>query len=946
MIIMSSILRQRLRRVSLFLISLIFYVDAYAQDAANDVLAWEADDYLHTYGDFNADGIADIFLLGRAEGITPIYVLGEYDGTESRFRQVGIRRLNRLVDYTTATTKVAAGDFNADGFDDLLVVHQPSQTLRLVTGSEAGLLLDSVERIDVGEGAQQILSRIDVLGSGNVNGDEFADVFLLVDDYQRLMVLHNQSSEGVLRFSRASTVDLGRRQLSSFRIADYNGDGLEDVALFSAKAQSEHYILFADEQGMFSRAQVQVVSSQLGGADWHTDENAVVTWQGDGNRSTILRLKNQVGGIDEFGQVLDANGEVSELTLEQLNQNTACEVLEYSPDTNQAQQICTPWEQDSNTANVSEAVLKSEAQSTSKNGPASNADIELCNTPLQSNNCVEPAPPPRPSTPRVNGGGSHPINGSYTITVDSISSADSYEFFESRSDSNYQLIGSGTSISRTRSHSTFGHRYYRVRACNLFGCGPMSSFRRIFVYSAPGGVNNLSSSVSTIEPGQSVSLSWSTPGGIIATGFYRIQEIRPNGSTVTLGETSSRSYTVRPNSGSGSYQYRVRACNPNNLCGSYRTRTVTVNAPNVRPSVSATGPSSGASLLTTQSVTATANASDSDGSVSRVEFRLDGGSWQSDSSSPYSRGFGTLSPGSHTIQYRARDNDGEYSFTASRSFSVVLPNVAPSLSSLTPANNASFESDDSVTATANASDSDGSVSRVEFRLDGGSWQSDTTSPYSRGFGTLSSGSHTIQYRARDNDGDYSSITTRSISVAQSNRAPLANNDIAAVNQGNTVAIDVLANDTDADNDGLVITSVTTSTTRGSAQVVNGGVEYTANAQALVGTDTLTYSIADGNGGTAQGIITIAVNATYANFADETVLIGQPVLFDWSVPNGVSCQLEGESVVAQSERTYRFYELGLTTLLVNCSNGQASASIVVIELPAPSVLEANVVEEGL
>jgi len=60
-----------------------------------------------------------------------------------------------------------------------------------------------------------------------------------------------------------------------------------------------------------------------------------------------------------------------------------------------------------------------------------------------------------------------------------------------------------------------------------------------------------------------------------------------------------------------------------------------------------------------------------DGTINRVEFRLDSGTWVVGSGNPYQYNFGKLSAGSHTISYRSLDNDGSFSTTSTVNFSVV-----------------------------------------------------------------------------------------------------------------------------------------------------------------------------------------------------------------------------------------------------------------------------------
>jgi hypothetical protein len=89
-----------------------------------------------------------------------------------------------------------------------------------------------------------------------------------------------------------------------------------------------------------------------------------------------------------------------------------------------------------------------------------------------------------------------------------------------------------------------------------------------------------------------------------------------------------------------------------------------------------------------------------------------------------------------------------------------------------------------------------------------------------------------------------------------NSAPQATADTATALLDHWVDIAVLANDSDADLDGLTITSVT-APSHGVAQVVGGAVRYTP-AAGFVGTDSFGYTISDGLGGTASASVLVTV----------------------------------------------------------------------------------------
>jgi large repetitive protein len=89
-----------------------------------------------------------------------------------------------------------------------------------------------------------------------------------------------------------------------------------------------------------------------------------------------------------------------------------------------------------------------------------------------------------------------------------------------------------------------------------------------------------------------------------------------------------------------------------------------------------------------------------------------------------------------------------------------------------------------------------------------------------------------------------------------NDAPVAANDVASLNEDSSVAIAVLANDTDPNGDTLSVTAA--SATHGTVKVnTNGTITYTPNAN-FNGSDAITYSVSDGKGGTDTATVAVTV----------------------------------------------------------------------------------------
>jgi hypothetical protein len=102
----------------------------------------------------------------------------------------------------------------------------------------------------------------------------------------------------------------------------------------------------------------------------------------------------------------------------------------------------------------------------------------------------------------------------------------------------------------------------------------------------------------------------------------------------------------------------------------------------------------------------------------------------------------------------------------------------------------------------------------------------------------------------------SSIATITVDVEAVNDGPVANADTASVDEDELVTVDVLSNDTDIENDNLFVTSATAA--NGTVSInIDGTLDYQGNLN-FFGTDTITYTIADGNGAESTSTVTVDV----------------------------------------------------------------------------------------
>jgi fimbrial isopeptide formation D2 family protein len=101
-------------------------------------------------------------------------------------------------------------------------------------------------------------------------------------------------------------------------------------------------------------------------------------------------------------------------------------------------------------------------------------------------------------------------------------------------------------------------------------------------------------------------------------------------------------------------------------------------------------------------------------------------------------------------------------------------------------------------------------------------------------------------------------SSNTVSTPVPNSAPIANADSPTTAANTPVTVNVLANDTDANADALTITS-TTVPAHGTDSVVAGQILYTPTA-GYSGTDSFSYTISDGHGGTSTATVTVTVTA--------------------------------------------------------------------------------------
>lgn len=193
--------------------------------------------------------------------------------------------------------------------------------------------------------------------------------------------------------------------------------------------------------------------------------------------------------------------------------------------------------------------------------------------------------------------------------------------------------------------------------------------------------------------------------------------------------------------------------------------------PNQPPTVSLTAPAAGASIANTQTVTITANpidndtvtTSDSDGSVVEVEFLANGTVLGKATAAPWSYNWSGMAAGTYKLVARAFDDKGFSGLSSPVEITITGTgpvNQAPTVSLTAPADNSTYTFGSSASLKAEANDTDGTISKVEFYAGTTLIGTDNVSPYEITWAQPAAGTYSLKAKAYDN----SNASTESAAV--------------------------------------------------------------------------------------------------------------------------------------------------------------------------------------
>ncbi|BCB27726.1 hypothetical protein SKTS_26120 [Sulfurimicrobium lacus] len=240
-------------------------------------------------------------------------------------------------------------------------------------------------------------------------------------------------------------------------------------------------------------------------------------------------------------------------------------------------------------------------------------------------------------------------------------------------------------------------------------------------------------------------------GTITKVEFYQ--------GTTLIGTATAAPYSITwTNAPAGYYALSAKATDDKGITSSSNPAKISIDAP---PTVSLTAPANNTIYVAPASVTLTATAADSDDSITKVEFYRGTTLIGTDTAAPYGINWTNAPAGSYTLTARATDKSGATTTSAPVQIIVDAP---PSVSLTAPANKAVYIAPASVTLTATAGDSDGTISKVEYYQGTTLIGTATSAPYIATWQNAPAGQYSLTAKATDDKGATTTSTAVTIIV--------------------------------------------------------------------------------------------------------------------------------------------------------------------------------------
>ncbi|HMA30313.1 MAG TPA: Ig-like domain-containing protein [Casimicrobiaceae bacterium] len=215
----------------------------------------------------------------------------------------------------------------------------------------------------------------------------------------------------------------------------------------------------------------------------------------------------------------------------------------------------------------------------------------------------------------------------------------------------------------------------------------------------------------------------------------------------------------------GTHSITARATDNHGLATTSRAAQVEVRGANQPPSVSLATPADGARYPIGSTVSLTANASDPDGTIAAVEYRIGtaGSLIGRATSPPYAVAWSGMASGTYGLVAVAYDDRGA-SATSAMASVTIAPNAVPTIALTAPADGGAFVAPATIGLIAAGTDSDGSIAKVEFFSGSTLIGTSTSAPFTATWPNVAAGSYSLTAKATDNLGATAISAPVSVSV--------------------------------------------------------------------------------------------------------------------------------------------------------------------------------------
>jgi YD repeat-containing protein len=258
-------------------------------------------------------------------------------------------------------------------------------------------------------------------------------------------------------------------------------------------------------------------------------------------------------------------------------------------------------------------------------------------------------------------------SGAWTVSWGAVATATSYQLEERLNGGTLANVYTGAALSWATSARGTGNHGYRARACNASGCGGYSAIVTTAVTLPPGSAPALT--VPASNGNGSFSVSW---GAVATSTRYELEE--QVASAWTQQQSTSALSKALTGRATGTYPFRVRACNEGG-CGAYSaTGTVTVLlVPQSAPAVTAPASAPGAYTISWSAVSTATSYN--------VHQNINDGGWGTlGSHGSTSLGLNPGSSGSYAYRVQACNATGCGGWSSAKTVAVQRPPSTPSMS--------------------------------------------------------------------------------------------------------------------------------------------------------------------------------------------------------------------------------------------------------------------------